>query len=157
MAKHRFVHRGQAILTAFLVLTVFIITPSITVHGKETDKSVATGRGNDIYDALKSRIQEAWNKGMDGLEEVNPIEISGNFAERILRTIAATCYSHLKSMKAGALLTGLISFLLGAMIALLSQKDKKMRKIAISVGMIAVPTLLIIFIFGISWFISIFR
>lgn len=94
---------------------------------------------------------------MENLEEVNSIEISGNFAERILRTIAAACYSNLKSIKAGALLIGLVSFVLGAAIALLATKDKKMRKTAISVGMIAVPVILLIIVFGISWFISIFR
>ena len=148
-----------AIAVFFGCMAFFFIPPSIA-YGEEVYIQEETGESeqeNSIYDALRERIQDSWESGMENLEEVNPIEISGNFAERILRTIAAACYSNLKSIKAGALLIGLVSFVLGAAIALLATKDKKMRKTAISVGMIAVPVILLIIVFGMSWFFSIFR
>ena len=126
-----------AIAVFFGCMAFFFIPPSIA-YGEEVYIQEETGESeqeNSIYDALRERIQDSWESGMENLEEVNPIEISGNFAERILRTIAAACYSNLKSIKAGALLIGLVSFVLGAVIALLATKDKKMRQTAISAGM----------------------
>ena len=160
MAKFDILHCLRFVFAVFCGCAALFFIPSSIVYGEEVYIQEETGKNeqeNSIYDALKERIQDSWESGMENLEEVNPIEISGNFAERILRTIAAACYSNLKSIKAGALLTGLVSFVLGAVIALLATKDKKMRKTAISVGMLAVPVILLIIVFGISWFISIFR
>lgn len=160
MAKNDTFHYLRIVFAVFFGCAAFFFIPSSIVYGEEAYIQEETGESeqeNPIYDALKERIQDSWDSGMENLEEVNPIEISGNFAERILRTIAAACYSNLKSIKAGALLIGLVSFVLGAAIALLATKDKKMRKTAISVGMMAVPVILLIIVFGISWFISIFR
>lgn len=160
MARIDILHCLRIAYAVLFVCAVFLFIPSPIVYGAEVYIQEETGENeqeNSIYDALRERIQDSWESGMENLEEVNPIEISGNFAERILRTIAAACYSNLKSVKAGALLIGLVSFVLGAVIALLATKDKKMRKTAISVGMMAVPVILLIIVFGISWFISIFR
>ena len=160
MAKINIPYFLRIVITVFFGCAAFFFIPSTIVYGEEAyiqEETRENEQENYIYDALKERIQDFWESGMENLEEVNPIEISGNFAERILRTIAAACYSNLKSIKAGALLIGLVSFVLGAVIALLATKDKKMRKTAISVGMMAVPAILLIIVFGISWFISIFR
>ncbi len=160
MAKINIPYFLRIVITVFFGCAAFFFIPSTIVYGEEAyiqEETRENEQENSIYDALKERIQDFWESGMENLEEVNPIEISGNFAERILRTIAAACYSNLKSIKAGALLIGLVSFVLGAVIALLATKDKKMRKTAISVGMMAVPAILLIIVFGISWFISIFR
>lgn len=160
MARIDMLHCLRIAFAVFLGFAACFFIPSSIVYGEEAyiqEETRENEQENSIYDALKERIQNSWDSGMESLEEVNPIEISGNFAERILRTIAAACYSNLKSIKAGALLTGLVSFVLGAAIALLATKDKKMRKTAISVGMMAVPVILLIIVFGISWFISIFR
>lgn len=160
MAKINIPYFLRIVITVFFGCAAFFFIPSTIVYGEEAyiqEETRENEQKNSIYDALKERIQDFWESGMENLEEVNPIEISGNFAERILRTIAAACYSNLKSIKAGALLIGLVSFVLGAVIALLATKDKKMRKTAISVGMMAVPAILLIIVFGSSWFISIFR
>lgn len=160
MAKINIPYFLGIVITVFFGCAVFFFIPSSIVYGEEAyiqEETRENEQENSIYDALKERIQDSWESGMENLEEVDPIVISGNFAERILRTIAAACYSNLKSIKAGALLIGLVSFVLGVVIALLATKDKKMRKTAISVGMMAVPAILLIIVFGISWFISIFR
>lgn len=160
MEKHSALCWLRIVLAVLFGCVAFLIAPPPAVHGEEAyiqEETAEKEQDNSIYDALKERIQDSWDSGMENLEEVNPIEITGNFAERILRTIAATCYSNLKSIKAGALLIGLVSFVLGASVALLATKDKKMRKTAISFGMVAIPAILFIIVFGISWFISIFR
>lgn len=156
MEKHI---RLRMVFAIFFGCAVCLFTPSPAVYGAETyaQEETEEEQENPIYDTLKERIQNSWDSGMENLEEVNPIEITGNFTERILRTIAAACYSNLKSIKAGALLIGFVSFVLGAVVALLATKDKKMRKMAISSGMVAVPAILFVIVFGISWFISIFR
>ncbi len=160
MEKHSRLCWQRIVFAILIGCAVCFFTPPPAVYGAETYAQEETQEGeqeNPVYDTLKERIQESWDSGMENLEEVNPIEITGNFTERILRTIAAACYSNLKSIKAGALLIGLVSFVLGAVVALLATKDKKMRKMAISGGMVAVPATLFIIVFGISWFISIFR
>ncbi len=156
MAKHDILRWQRLVFVVFFGCAAFLCIPPAAVYGEEAYIQAET-RENSIYDKLKERIQDSWDNGMENLEQVNPIEISGNFTERILRTIAAACYRNLKSIKAGALLTGLVSFVLGAVVALLATKDKKMRKTAVSIGMVAVPAILLITVFGISWFISIFR
>lgn len=160
MAKHDIQRWQRLVFVVFFGCAAFLCIPPAAVYGEEAYIQAETRENeqeNSIYDKLKERIQDSWDNGMENLEQVNPIEISGNFTERILRTIAAACYRNLKSIKAGALLTGLVSFVLGAVVALLAAKDKKMRKSAVSIGMVAVPAILLITVFGISWFISIFR
>ena len=112
---------------------------------------------NSIYEALKERMDTAWNQGMDQVEEIEPIEIPGNFAERVLRSIASMLFRNLKAIKAGALLIGMVSFFLGGVTALLAKKDKKIQKKAIGVCMTIIPGLLLTLVFGISWFVSMFR
>ena len=159
MGKYNAMRWRVVIPAVFLGCAAFFFFPLPSVYGAESymqEEAEEKESGNSIYDSLKNRIQDSWDSGMENLEEVNTIEITGNFAERILRTIAAACYSNLKSIKAGALLMGLVSFVMGAAVALLAVKDKKMRKTAIGFGMAAVPAVLFIIVFGISWFISIF-
>ncbi|MCH5249984.1 MAG: hypothetical protein J1E98_08625 [Lachnospiraceae bacterium] len=157
MGKHSALRWQRIVLVILFGCAVFLFVSPAVVYGEETYIQEETEQENSIYDSLKERIQDSWDSGIESLEEVKTIEITGNFAERILRTIAVVCYINLKSIKAGALLVGLVSFVLGAVVALLATKDKKMRKTAISVGMMAVPAILFTIVFGISWFISIFR
>ena len=102
-------------------------------------------------------METVWDQGMEQLEDVEPIEITGNLVERILRSIAAALFRNLRSIKAGALLVGVVSFVLGGAVVLLARKDKKIQKKAIGICMAAIPGLLIVLVFGISWFVSIFR
>ena len=77
--------------------------------------------------------------------------------ERILRSMADSLMRNLRSIKAGALLIGAVSFVLGGTAALLARKDKKIRKKAVGICMAAIPGLLVILVFGLSWFVSMFR
>lgn len=125
---------------------------TLTVHAQESQEEE-----NPVYDRLKNRIETAWSEGMEMIEETDPIEISGNLMERLLRGIAAGLYRNLRSIKAGALLAGGLSFLLGIVLVMLSRKDKKIRKMAVGVCMCTIPAVLLVFVFGISWYISFFR
>ena len=91
---------------------------------------------------------------MEQIEDVEPIEVTGNFMERILRSMADSLMRNLRSIKAGALLIGAVSFVLGGTAA---RKDKKIRKKAVGICMAAIPGLLVILVFGLSWFVSMFR
>lgn len=141
-------------LLGLLLAAGLALCSSYVVHAEEIPQE--TGE-TTIYDSLKERMESAWDQGMDQLEDVEPIEITGNLAERILRSIAAALFRNLKSIKAGALLVGVVSFVLGGAAALLARKDKKIQKKAIGICMAAIPGLLIVLVFGISWFVSIFR
>lgn len=142
------------LLIVYMLMAVCMLPPSLTVCAQEPQDKEAD---NPVYDRLKSRIETAWDDGMKQIEETDPIEISGNLVERLLRGIAAGLYRNLQSIKAGSLLAGGISFLFGVVLALLARKDKKMRKMAVGVCMCTIPAALLIFVFGISWYVSFFR
>ncbi len=143
-----------ALLAALFFAAVCMASVSFTAYAQEQP---AAEEENPIYDRLKNRIETAWNEGMEMIEETDPIEISGNLVERLLRGIAAGLYRNLRSIKAGSLLAGGISFLLGVILALLARKDKKIRKMAVGVCMCTIPAILLVFVFGVSWYISFFR
>lgn len=145
--------RRCSLLIVYVLVAVCMLSVSLTVHAQETQEEA----DNPVYDRLKSRIETAWDDGMKQIEETDPIEISGNLVERLLRGIAAGLYRNLQSIKAGSLLAGGISFLFGVVLALLAQKDKKMRKMAVGVCMCTIPAVLLVFVFGISWYVSFFR
>lgn len=143
-----------ALLAALFCAAVFMASVSFTAYAQEQPEAEEE---NPIYDRLKNRIKTAWDEGMEMIEEADPIEISGNLVERLLRGIAAGLYRNLRSIKAGSLLAGGISFLLGVILALLARKDKKIRKMAVGVCMCTIPAILLVFVFGVSWYISFFR
>lgn len=145
--------RRCSLLIVYVLVVVCMLSVSLTVHAQETQEEA----DNPVYDRLKSRIETAWDDGMKQIEETDPIEISGNLVERLLRGIAAGLYRNLQSIKAGSLLAGGISFLFGVVLALLARKDKKMRKMAVGVCMCTIPAVLLVFVFGISWYVSFFR
>lgn len=145
--------RRCSLLIVYVLVVVCMLSVSLTVHAQETQEEA----DNPVYDRLKSRIETAWDDGMKQIEETDPIEISGSLVERLLRGIAAGLYRNLQSIKAGSLLAGGISFLFGVVLALLAQKDKKMRKMAVGVCMCTIPAVLLVFVFGISWYVSFFR
>ncbi len=142
-------------LTVFIMILMCMPVASFTVCAQE--EMAAAEEENPVYDRLKSRIETAWEDGMEMVEETDPIKISGNLVERLLRGIAAGLYRNLKSIKAGALLAGGISFLFGTILAMLARKDKKIRKMAVGVCMCTVPAILLVLVFGISWYVSFFR
>lgn len=144
----------QSVLTAFILTAIFMASASVTAYAQETPTGAAEEHG--IYDHLKERIETAWDEGMETVEEADPIEIGGNLVERLLRGVAVGLHRNLRSMKAGSLLAGGTSFLFGAVLAMLSQKNKKIRKMAVGVCMCAIPALLLVFVFGISWYVSFF-
>lgn len=143
---------GGFVYLLFMAVRIFCVP--CAVHAEEI---VQKAGENHIYDKLKDRIETTWEKGMEQIEEADPIEITGNLAERLLRTIARGLFQNLKSIKAGALLIGIISFIFGGIALLLARKDKKIQRYAIRVCMVAIPGLLLIFVFGVSYFVSIFR
>lgn len=137
-----------------LFMAVLIFCAPCVVHAEAAAQE--TGE-NHIYDKLKDRIEITWEKGLEQIEEAGSIEITGNLAERLLRTIARSLFQNLKSIKAGALLIGIISFIFGGIALLLARKDKKIQRYAIRICMVAIPGLLLILVFGVSYFVSIFR
>lgn len=145
--------RRCSLLIVYVLVVVCMLSVSLTVHAQETQEEA----DNPVYDRLKSRIETAWDDGMKQIEETDPIKISGSLVERLLRGIAAGLYRNLQSIKAGSLLAGGISFLFGVILALLARKDKKMRKMAVGVCMCTIPAVLLVFVFGISWYVSFFR
>lgn len=141
--------RHSILVAAIIVVCVAAIFPCV-IYAAETQE-------NSIYETLKERMDTVWDKGMEQVEEIEPIKITGNLAERILRRIAASLFKNLRIIKAGALLIGVVSFVLGGVTVLLAKKDKKIQKKAISVCMAAIPSLLLVLMFGLSWFVSMFR
>lgn len=137
-----------------LFVTVLVFSVPCAAYAEEASQEAEE---NYIYDQLKERMETTWEKGLEQIEEADPIEITGNLAERMLRTIARGLFQNLKSIKAGALLIGVVSFLFGGITLLLARKDKKIQKYAIRIGMVAIPGLLLILVFGVSCFVSIFR
>lgn len=112
---------------------------------------------NKVYDRLKQRLERGFDEGMGQIEGAGVIEVTGDLPERFLRGIANGLARNLKSIKAGSLIAGMVSFVTGAVLAMLVKKDKKIRKRAIGMGMLAIPGLLLIVVFGVSWYVSIFR
>lgn len=143
---------GGFVYLLFMAVLIFCVPCAVHAEGMMQEAGE-----NHIYDKLRDRIETTWEKGMGQIEEADPIEITGNLAERLLRTIARGLFQNLKSIKAGALLIGIISFIFGGIALLLARKDKKIQRYAIRVCMVAIPGLLLIFVFGVSYFVSIFR
>lgn len=111
---------------------------------------------NAIYDRLKRRLEQSYEEGMNKTDAAEPIEITGSLPERLLRGIADRLNRNLKSIKAGAVIIGMCSFVMGSALAILAKKDKKIRKQAVLIGMMAIPGLLLIAVFGISLYVSMF-
>ena len=137
-----------------LFAAVLIFRVPCAVHAEAAAQEAGQ---NYIYDKLKDRVETTWEKGMEQIEEAVPIEITGNLAERLLRTIARSLFQNLRSIKAGALLIGIISFIFGGIALLLARKDKKIQRYAIRICMVAIPGLLLVLVFGVSYFVSIFH
>lgn len=152
-AERKFWFFSLMALGLLFVLGVMLGVPC-RVHAEEL--SVESEK-NEIYDALKERMETSWDRGMEQLEQTEPIEITGNIAERFFRSIAAALYQNLKSIQAGALLIGVVSFVLGGVMVLLARKDKKIQKKAIGICMTAIPGLLTVLVIGIAWFVGLFR
>lgn len=139
----------------FAVCLLCCTTP-YTVHA-QAEQGTHSEEENDIYDSLQKSIQENWDDGFAELEATDEIEIKGPLSERVLRGIANVFYKHLVSIKAWSLLIGFISLIVGIFIAVTAKLNKKLRKFAISLFVITIPVLLIIFVFGITKLISIFK
>ena len=146
-------HASIRLAGMMLVFSVYFFPCPMGVCAKE---EAAGHEENSVYDSLKDRMETAWERGMEQLEDVEPIEAAGNFTERIMRSVANGLMQNLRSIKAGALLAGSVSFVLGGTAALLARKDKKIRKKAVGICMAAIPGLLAALVFGISWFVSMF-
>lgn len=147
---------GIFVAVFFMTGILFWVLPA-TVKAEELDNLEEIEETNGMYDTLKEKIRDNWDQGLSDVKNVDTIKITGNLAERILRSIAAVCYRNLRSIKAGALLIGVISFIIGSVITILASNDKKIRKRAVMIGMAAVPMLLLLLVFSISWYISFFK
>lgn len=133
-----------------LALLLLLLTP-IEVQASEEEQ------GNDIYDSLDEKIKNNFYEGLNvANKEEKSIDISGNLIERVMRSIANGFYKNLKSIKAGSLFAGTLSFLGGLIIFKTVKLNKGLKRYAISVFMVTIPVALFIFVFSISLFIDIF-
>lgn len=139
----------RIMFTSVLVIFLLCFLP-LSVYGKEA------GEHNDVYDQLRVSIQNEWDRGFEQLEENEEIEVKGPLSERIVRGIANAFYKNLTAIKAGSLIIGIISLVLGAFIAIAAKLNKKVRKFAIGGLMITIPIFLFIFVFGVTKLVSIF-
>lgn len=150
------------ILAVFISFAVIMYFPSYAAENGEAMESntVAenqeTKEENPIYDKLQKRIKNEWDKGLESIEEVKTIEITGNPVERLLRIITAALYQNLKSIKAGALLMGVSSFCIGVIIAVSARKNKKARRFAVVALITVIPLSLFIVTFCLAMLVSIF-
>ncbi len=116
------------------------------------------GEGDDgVYDSLKKRIREDWDKGVSEAKKDDGIEVKGDFLERAARGVANGLYARMTGIKAGALFIGILSLVAGILIAALSKLNKSLRRFAIQVLVVTVPAALTIFVFGMTRFVSIFK
>lgn len=141
----RYIH----IFISFFVLFL-CFNSAIVVHADESEAE------NGVYGELRDSIQNEWNRGWEELEKEDTIEMKGPLTERIIRGIANFFYMNIVGIKSGALLIGVISVVLGTIIALSAKLNKKLRKAAIGGLIITIPLVLFIFVFGITKLISIF-
>lgn len=139
----------RIMFTSVLVIFLLCFLP-LSVYGK------GAGEHNDVYDQLRDSIQNEWDRGFEQLEENEEIEVKGPLSERIVRGIANAFYKNLTAIKAGSLIIGIISLVLGAFIAIAAKLNKKVRKFAIGGLMITIPIFLFIFVFGVTKLVSIF-
>lgn len=150
------------ILAVFIGFTVLTPVPGFAAGSGETKESCAVAEGqeiegeNPIYDSLEKRIRNEWDKGLESIEEVGTIEITGNPVERLLRVITAALYRSLKSIKAGALLIGASSFCIGIIVAVSARKNKKARRFAVLALITVIPVSLFIMTFCLAMLVSIF-
>lgn len=133
-------------------------TRNIEEQKAETDSLIEESEKeeNPIYDNLQKRIQNEWDKGLESIEEVEVIKITGNPVERLLRGITAALWRNLKNIKAGALLIGTSSFCIGVIIAVSARKNKKARRFAVMALITVIPVSLFIITFCLAMMISIF-
>lgn len=150
------------ILAVFIGFTVLTPVPGFAAGSGKTKESCAVAEGqeiegeNPIYDSLEKRIRNEWDKGLESIEEVGTIEITGNPVERLLRVITAALYRSLKSIKAGALLIGASSFCIGIIVAVSARKNKKARRFAVVALITVIPVSLFIMTFCLAMLVSIF-
>lgn len=140
----------RIMFTSVLIVFLYLCFIPLNVYGQET------GERNEVYDQLRDSIQNEWDRGFEQLEEDEEIEIKGPLSERIIRGIANAFYKNLTAIKAGSLIIGIISLVLGAFIATAAKLNKKVRKFAIGGLMITIPIFLFVFVFGVTKLVSIF-
>lgn len=122
----------------------------------EDDTGEENGEENPIYDNLQNRIKNEWDKGLESIEEVEVIKITGNPVERLLRSITAVLYRNLRNIKAGALLIGICSFSIGIIVAVSARKNKKARRFAVVALITVIPLALFIITFCLAMLIGVF-
>lgn len=139
-----------------LFLSVFMIIFAIGIT-KAKAASETAEEENNLYDTLEEKVKSDWYSELDRIQNKEDIiEIKGNLMERIMRSIVNVFYKNMKIIKVSSLLTGLVSFVLGGLIAFLSNLNKGLRRFAISRLMIGIPIILFIFVYGISILIGMF-
>lgn len=139
-----------------LFLSVFMIIFAIGIT--KAKAASETEEENNLYDTLEEKVKSDWYSELDRIQnKEDTIEIKGNLMERIMRSIVNVFYKNMKIIKVSSLLTGLVSFVLGGLIAFLSNLNKGLRRFAISRLMIGIPIILFIFVYGISILIGMFQ
>lgn len=137
-----------------LLLAVFLCLLKIE-HVKAASESAEE---NNIYDTLEEKVKSDWYSELDRIQnKENTIEIKGNLMEKIIYSIVNVFYKNIKIIKVSSLLIGLVSFVVGGLIAFLSNLNKSLRRFAISRLMIGIPIILFIFVYGISILIGMFK
>lgn len=139
----------------FLSVLMIIFAIGIT-EAKAASESAE--EENNLYDTLEEKVKSDWYSELDRIQnKEDTIEIKGNLMERIMRSIVNVFYKNMKIIKVSSLLAGLVSFVLGGLIAFLSSLNKGLRRFAISRLMIGIPIMLFIFVYGISILIGMFQ
>lgn len=138
----------KRLIGCFIIIFLLFAVAKQSVYAEEEE--------NDVYDSLQESIKESWNNGFEELETTEEIEVEGPLMERLLRNVANIFYKNMVGIKGWSLLIGLISVVVGIFIAVTAKLNKKLRRFAISFLIITVPSLLIVFVFGIAKFVSIF-
>lgn len=137
-----------------LLLAVFLCLLKIE-HVKAASEPAEE---NNIYDTLEEKVKSDWYSELDRIQnKENTIEIKGNLMEKIIYSIVNVFYKNIKIIKVSSLLIGLVSFVVGGLIAFLSNLNKSLRRFAISRLMIGIPIILFIFVYGISILIGMFK
>lgn len=152
----RFLKIAALFFMCFLFFSATCLAAGQAIPDDPVWKEQGSASHNAIYDRLKRRLEQSYEEGMKKADAAAPIEITGSLPERLLRGIADGLNRNLKSIKAGAVIIGMCSFVMGSALALLAKKDKKIRKQAVLIGMGAIPGLLLIAVFGISLYVSMF-
>lgn len=125
----------------YLCLLFFLPVASIQAEPKEE---------HELYDSLNNRIKNNWNEEIEKIEGMETVKQEGNLPERLLQNIVRIFYVNMKAIKGYSFLAGFLSFIMGALIAVMAKLNKGLRRFAIGGLMIGIPCILFLFVYGLA-------